>query len=373
MRSARFMLTVGTRPEIVKMAPILRAAAEHGLAVDLVHTGQHYDDALDGVFFRELGLQTPVTRLDVGSADRASQLARVEERLGPWIDRLRPDAVVVQGDTNSVLGAARAAVARGTWLAHVEAGLRCGDLEMPEELNRRETDRLSDWLFAPTPEARDHLLREGCDADRVFVTGNTVVDELELQLPRARGLRVAAGLGLRAGAFGLATIHRRENVEDPLRLRDLLQGLEGAAGALGLPVVLPLHPRTAARIQELGLVLSRSCVAIPPKGYLEFLSLLSEAALVWTDSGGVQEEACSLGVPCVVLRESTERPEAIAAGAGRLAGRYPAAIVEASRELICASRSWNNPFGDGKAGERIVSLLIQLTAHASRRNAKDPT
>ncbi len=355
----RLLLVVGTRPEVVKMAPVVRAADRHGVPFLLVHSGQHYDDALDGVFFRELGLPAPSVQLGVGSCERPEQVERVRGGVREVARRERPDVIVVQGDTNSALGGARAADDLGISLAHVEAGLRCGDLAMPEEQNRREADRLASLRFAPTPEAQVALLTEGCAPESVFVTGNTVVDELERQLPRARARGAAARLGLRPGAFGLATIHRQEAVHDGPVLREVLAGVARGMDAWQLPVVLPAHPRTARRIRELRIDLSGGLRLMPPLGYLDFLSLLADAAVVWTDSGGVQEEACCLGVPSVVLRDSTERPEAVEAGASRLAGRVATSIEAASAAAREAPLGWPNPFGDGKAGERILATLLR--------------
>ncbi|MAE96963.1 MAG: UDP-N-acetylglucosamine 2-epimerase (non-hydrolyzing) [Deltaproteobacteria bacterium] len=359
-RTARKLLfVVGTRPELVKIAPVIRAARSRDLSTVLIHTGQHYDDALDAIFFQELDLPEPDLRLGVGSCGRDRQIERVRAGVEQAIDRERPDLVVAQGDTNSVLGAARAAEGRGVDLVHVEAGLRCGDLTMAEERNRIEADRLAAWSFAPTAEARAALLGEGGDPRRIFVTGNTVVDELERQLPGARRRAAPRRFGVSPGAYGLATIHRHEGVEDPAVLRELLAGLGSSAELWDLPVLFPAHPRTERRIREAGLELPDRIRLVPALGYLDFLSLLASATIVWTDSGGVQEEACCLGVPSVVLRESTERPEAIEVGASRLGGRRSETILAASRAARAAARGWAHPFGDGKAGERIVALLLQ--------------
>ena len=351
-------IVVGTRPEIIKMAPLVRACRARGLPYLLLHTGQHYSFEMDGVFFSELGLPAPDVNLEVGSGTQIYQVSSAMSGLEPILAEHRPDVVLVEGDTNSVLAAALAANKAGIRVGHVEAGLRSYDRGMPEEVNRVLTDHLADFLFAPTPGARDILLGEGLPAARVHVTGNTVVDELLLQRGRARRPGLLERFGVEPGRFALATLHRAENVDDPARLRGALGGLAGVSEALGLPVLAALHPRTQARIAELEPGLTRGLRVLPPLGYLDFLGLHAEAGLMLTDSGGLQEEACCLRVPCVTLRDNTERPESVEVGANRLAGADPARIVEAARAMSARARDWPNPFGDGRAGERIVDVLL---------------
>jgi UDP-N-acetylglucosamine 2-epimerase (non-hydrolysing) len=323
----------------------------------LLHTGQHYSFELDGVFFTELGLPAPHRNLEVGSGSQSYQLAAVIEGLAPVLVEERPDVVLVEGDTNSVLAAALAANKSGIAVGHVEAGLRSYDRRMPEELNRVLTDHLADWLFAPTPGARDILRGEGLPASRIHVTGNTVVDELLLQRLRADRPGLAERFGVTPGRFALATVHRAENVDDDGRLRSILAGLDAAGRALGIPVLAAFHPRTTARMAALGLAASGTLRGLPPLGYLDFLGLHAAAALMLTDSGGLQEEACCLRVPCVTLRDNTERPESVAVGANVLAGADTEAIVACARAMAAKPRTWENPFGDGMSGLRIVDLL----------------
>ncbi len=351
-------IVVGTRPEIIKMAPLVRACRARGLPYLLLHTGQHYSFEMDGVFFAELGLPAPDVNLDVGSGTQIYQVSSAMSGLEPILEEHRPDVVLVEGDTNSVLAAALAANKAGIRVGHVEAGLRSYDRGMPEEINRVLTDHLADFLFAPTPGARDILLGEGLPAARVHVTGNTVVDELLLQRERARRPGLLERFGVEPGRFALATLHRAENVDDPARLRGALGGLAGVSETLGLPVLAALHPRTQSRIAALEPGLTRGLRVLPPLGYLDFLGLHAEAALMLTDSGGLQEEACCLRVPCVTLRDNTERPESVEVGANRLAGADPARIVDAARAMAARARDWPNPFGDGRAGERIVDVLL---------------
>jgi UDP-N-acetylglucosamine 2-epimerase (non-hydrolysing) len=353
----KLAIVVGTRPEIIKMAPVVRACIARRVPYLLLHTGQHYSFELDGVFFEELGLPRPHRNLEVGSGTQSYQIAAVIEKLAPVLEAERPDAVLVEGDTNSVLAAALAANKGGIAVGHVEAGLRSYDRGMPEEINRVLTDHLAEWLFAPTTNARDILLGEGIATERVVVTGNTVVDELLLQRPRAERPELFERFGVARGGYALATVHRAENVDVDARLRAILAGLDAAGRALELPVLAALHPRTTTRMAALGLAATGAVRALPPLGYLDFLGLQAGAALVLTDSGGLQEEACALRVPCVTLRDNTERPESVAVGANVLAGADADRIVACARRMAARPRTWTNPFGDGRSGERIVAHL----------------
>jgi UDP-N-acetylglucosamine 2-epimerase (non-hydrolysing) len=353
-------LVIGVRPEVVKMAPVIRACRALGVPSFVLHTGQHYDWSLDGLFFRQLELAPPDVRLEVRGGARDEQLARTRVAVRDVLIAHRATAVVVQGDTNSTLGSALGGRDAGLPVVHVEAGLRCGDLRMAEEHNRRECDAFAALLCAPTELSRTNLLAEAVPG-RIEVTGNTVVDELQRQL----GLLPRADLspfGVAPPEYLLATVHRRETVEDDVALREVFRGLELAAHHAGLPVVAPLHPRTQQRLAELGVALGERVRAVPPAGYVEFLQLHRNAALVLTDSGGVQEEACVLGVPCVILRETTERPEAVQMGAARIAGVRSEDNLAAARELLGGAKTWPNPFGDGKAGERIAQQVGSFAA-----------
>jgi len=362
-------VVVGTRPEVIKMAPVLRALRERGAPGLLVHTGQHYSAELAARLFRELELPDPDLNLGVGSGSGARQLGRVLRRIEPVLRRERPDVVLVEGDTNSVLAAALAAQTLGLRIGHVEAGLRSGDRTMPEETNRILTDHLATDLFAPTDAARRNLCREGIDRARIHVTGNTVVDELLRQLPLARAEGAPARFGVERGGYALATMHRPASVERLGTLRDLLAGLARAGRALRRPVLMSLHPRTARRIAQAGLRPRGPVRLMPALGYRAFLGLLEGAALVLTDSGGLQEEACALRVPCVTLRDSTERPESVEVGANALAGSDPSRIVARAREMVARPRTWPNPYGDGRAGARIVDLLLGAVLRSPARGA----
>ena len=351
-------IVVGTRPEIIKMAPVIRACIQRRAPYVLIHTGQHYSFEMDGVFFRGLELPEPRHNLEVGSGSQAYQIGAIVSGMAPILEREPPDVLLVEGDTNSVLAAGLAAHKLGFRVGHVEAGLRSYDRTMPEEVNRILTDHLSDHCFAPTEHARRILLGEGIGADRVHVTGNTVVDELLRQRERARTPGLLQRFGVSPGRYALATTHRPENVDHEVRLRGIFTGLAETGRALGMPILASLHPRTAKALDALGFGLDGPVRRLPPLGYLEFLGLHAEAALVLTDSGGLQEEACCLRVPCVTLRDNTERPESVEVGANLLVGAEGARIVAGARAMVARPRDWPNPFGDGKSGQRIVDLLL---------------
>jgi len=354
------MIVLGTRPEIIKMSPVIRACEALSTPYRVIHTGQHYSYAMDRIFFEELELPAPTHNLDVGSALHAVQtgaiMAGVEKVL---LDEGSLTAVLVQGDTNTVLGGALAAAKLHKPVGHVEAGLRSFDRTMPEEVNRIVADHISDLLFAPTSRARGYLLREGIEEEKIRVTGNTIVDAVQQNLAIAdRRGNALETLGISPKDFFLVTAHRAENVDDPDRLTGILEGLSAVGAEHGREVIFPMHPRTRERLKSFSLE-PEGVRIIEPLGFLEFLQLEAKAALVLTDSGGVQEETCILGVPCVTLRENTERPETIDAGSNILAGTDPERIAGAVREQLSRRRIWTNPFGDGHAGERIVRISLE--------------
>ncbi len=351
-------IVVGTRPEIIKMAPLVRACSERGVPYRLLHTGQHYSYEMDGVFFEELGLPAPHANLEVGSGTPAYQIGAILGGMATAIERERPDWVLVEGDTNSVLAAALAGQKLGVRVGHVEAGLRSYDRGMPEEINRILTDHLSDHLYAPTAHARRTLLGEGIGEARIRVTGNTVVDELLLQRPRAEARGAAARFGVTPKRYAVATVHRAENTDQEARLRGIVRGLSEAARSTGLEILCAVHPRTTPRLAALGLDWGPGVRALPPLPYLDFLGLHAQAALTLTDSGGLQEEACCLGVPCVTLRDNTERPESVEAGANVLVGADAEAIVAGARRMLASPGGWSNPFGDGRAAHHILDALL---------------
>jgi len=350
-------VVLGTRPEIIKFSPIIREMERRGLDYFILHTGQHYSYNMDRVFFEQLGLPEARYNLEVGSGTHAEQTGRMLMGIERVLLGEKPDVVLVEGDTNTVLAGALAAYKIGVKVGHVEAGLRSYDRRMPEEINRVLVDHCSDLLFAPTEKARRTLLREGIADEKIFVTGNTIVDAVyqNLEISKER-CSILEDLDLVSGGYFLATVHRQENVDDEGRFRGIMEGLEAVGREFGLEVVYPIHPRARRRLRMFGLE-PRGIRLIEPLDYLGFLQLESNAGLVLTDSGGVQEEACILGVPCVTLRDNTERPETLEVGANVLAGTDPRVIVEKVKYMLGKSNSWVNPFGDGRAGVRIVEIL----------------
>lgn len=350
----------------MKIAPLLRSFGAAGHESVLVHTGQHYDASMSDAFFRDLEIPPPDHHLEAGSGSHAVQTARVMERFEPVLLEVRPDWLVVVGDVNSTLACALVAVKLksevGCRIAHVEAGLRSGDWRMPEEVNRVLTDRISDLLLTPSPDARPNLLLEGIPEERIRFVGNVMIDTLMQQLPAARALDVAGRFGLARREYAVATLHRPSNVDSPDTLRLILAALERVSERW--PVVLPLHPRTLRQIETFGLShLIERIRIVEPLGYREMLSLTDGAALVLTDSGGLQEETTALGVPCVTLREQTERPITIHEGTNRLAP-FPITtegVVHSARRAVeeaSLRRHQPRPTGwDGQAAHRITNLL----------------
>jgi len=354
----RVLSIVGTRPNLVKMAPVVaelqdRAAFEHLL----VHTGQHYDERMSQIFLDELGVGAPDHMLRVGSATHAVQTARIMERLEPILVDWRPDLVLVPGDVNSTLAAALTAVKLGVAVGHVEAGLRSFDRTMPEEINRVLTDQISELLFTHSPEARGHLLREGCAEGSVHEVGNTMIDTLVAMRHQIDPEAMAGAHGVRRGDYLVVTLHRPALVDGPLLAEAVAQL---AAVSRSMPVVFPVHPRTRAAIAALGgRAGADGLLLVEPLGYVDFLGLVSGAAGVLTDSGGIQEETTVLGIPCLTLRANTERPVTVQQGTNVLLGLDPKRIAEAP-ELIARARGRRSvlPVGwDGAAAKRLVDVL----------------
>jgi UDP-N-acetylglucosamine 2-epimerase (non-hydrolysing) len=351
-------IIVGTRPEIIKMSPVIRACADSGLAYLVVDTGQHYDHNMNAIFFKELDLPRPDYQLGVGSGPQGQQTGRLLMAIEEILQDNRPDIVLVQGDTNTVLAGALAAAKLHIPVGHVEAGLRSFDRNMPEEINRVLADHVSDLLFAPTVGPTENLLREGIEKNKIFITGNTIVDAVRQGLEIARHKStILKRLGLAPGDYILLTAHRAENVDNRQRLSDLLSTLEVVYRATNLPIVYPIHPRTALRMSEFGLRLPTSIRVVEPLGFLDFVRLEADARLVLTDSGGVQEESCILCVPCVTLRDNTERPETVKVGANVVAGVRPETVLTGVAAMLKATGDWRNPFGDGQSGARIVKIV----------------
>ena len=351
------VIILGTRPEIIKMSPVIRECEKQNLDYCIIHTGQHYSYEMDRVFFEELELPQPEYNLDAGSGTHAEQTGKIMFGVERVLKNVKPDIILVEGDTNTVMAGALAATKLHIKVGHVEAGLRSYDRRMPEEINRIVADHVSDYLFAPTEKAKQNLLREGVEEDKIFVTGNTIVDAVYQNLEIAkRKVNVLKDLGLKPKEYFLVTAHRQENVDVKERLKGILKGLELIHEEFSMPVIFPIHPRTRRRIREFGLSLDGVTVN-DPLGFLEFLQLEANARLVLTDSGGVQEETCILGVPCVTLRDNTERPETLEVGSNIIVGTKREKILEGVKLMFNKENSWENPFGDGRAGERIIEIL----------------
>jgi UDP-N-acetylglucosamine 2-epimerase (non-hydrolysing) len=350
-------IILGTRPEIIKMSPVIRECQRLGLDHFILHTGQHYSYNMDRVFFEELRLPEARYNLEVGSGAHGEQTGKMLAGIEKVLMKEKPEAVIVQGDTNTVLAGALAAVKLGIKVGHVEAGLRSYDRSMPEEINRVMADHCSDVLFAPTEKCKKILLGEGIPDSRIHVTGNTIVDAVFQNLKLAKEKNTLEELDIKPKNYFLVTAHRQENVDDPVRFEGILKGLEKIGNEFNIPVIYPIHPRSKKRVEEFGIRTDGSIRFIDPVEFLDFLNLESGARLVLTDSGGVQEETCILGVPCVTLRDNTERPETIEIGSNMLAGTEPEMIIECAHRMLEKGKGWMNPFGDGRAAERIVSAM----------------
>jgi UDP-N-acetylglucosamine 2-epimerase (non-hydrolysing) len=356
----KIIVVAGARPNFIKIAPLMTAlAAIPACTPILVHTGQHYDAGMSDVFFQELQIPHPLHALGVGSGSHAEQTARVMLAFEPLLRQERPNWVVVVGDVNSTLACALTAAKQGVPVAHVEAGLRSFDRTMPEEINRQLTDAISELLFTPSEDANANLHREGIAAARIHLVGNIMIDTLRRYEMAARARQTCKLYDLAAGSYALVTLHRPSNVDDRDTLQTLLQLL--ACLHEQTPVLFPAHPRTQARLQAWGIALPKGLRLCAPVGYLDFLSLMADARLVLTDSGGVQEETTALGIPCLTLRENTERPVTVTCGTNRVVGTDPCRILTAVNQVVAAGPLPKRlpPLWDGQTAPRIARLLAK--------------
>lgn len=362
---------VGARPNFIKIAPLLKEMRKHPqMTPVLVHTGQHYDVSMAGQFFEDLGIPSPDMSLEVGSGSHAYQTAEVMKRLEPVLEREQPDLVLVVGDVNSTMAAAVTAVKLHIPVAHVEAGLRSFDRSMPEEINRLVTDAVSEYLFVTEESGIRNLVTEGVDRRKIFFVGNVMIDSLEASRRLWERSGILDHLGLAKGQYGVLTLHRPSNVDNPVMLKALIEVI--ADVAVHQPIVFPVHPRTCQRLEDLpaakkllsffdGEIRKRGIVCLAPLGYLDFMALVANARIILTDSGGIQEETTALGIPCLTLRENTERPVTISHGTNRLVGTSPEKIREEARRVLHAPRTVPAPppLWDGRASERIVAVLLE--------------
>ncbi|HKT89067.1 MAG TPA: UDP-N-acetylglucosamine 2-epimerase (non-hydrolyzing) [Candidatus Sulfotelmatobacter sp.] len=350
---------VGARPNFMKAAPVLRALSAQGVRQTLIHTGQHYDAAMSDVFFQQLEMPEPDCNLEVGSGTHAQQTARIMIAIEPVLRERKPDFVLVYGDVNSTVAAALVCSKLGIKVAHVEAGLRSRDRTMPEEINRLITDQLSDLLFTPSPDGDENLVHEGIDASKIHRVGNVMIDTLVRLLPRAEA-KFPADI---PSPYALVTLHRPSNVDDVPWLKEMLSTLAALSGRLHL--IFPVHPRTRQRLDELGstLITNSRLRLLQPLPYLEFLALQQRAAMVITDSGGIQEETTFLGVPCLTVRENTERPVTVTNGTNQLVGRDLQKLRNAADEILQRGPQTQSPrsvpLWDGHAAERIARVLVR--------------
>ncbi len=365
----KILNVVGARPNFMKMAPIIAALNRRPTEVThrLAHTGQHYDETMSAAFFRDLRMPEPDINLETRAGTHAQQTARVMLAFEEVLIIQQPDWMVVVGDVNSTLACALVASKLNVRIAHVEAGLRSFDRTMPEEINRVLTDQLSDLLLTPSEDADANLRREGIPVERIMRVGNVMIDTLFQQLDRAQSSIILNDLKLLPREFAVLTLHRPANVDDPETLRRICYAIGEIAR--DLPVVFPAHPRTQARMSEFGISAPAGVRVVDPLGYLDFLRLWSSARLALTDSGGLQEETTALGIPCLTLRENTERPITIEQGTNRLVGSEPARIIGAAREILSNGALYKGrapELWDGHAAERIVEALIANAGSPSR-------
>jgi UDP-N-acetylglucosamine 2-epimerase (non-hydrolysing) len=369
---------VGARPNFMKVAPIVEAMKrrEREFTPLVVHTGQHYDASMSDAFFRDLDLPRPDVYLDVGSASHAAQTAAVMERFEPVLIEHKPDWVLVVGDVNSTLACALVCAKLGIKVAHVEAGLRSRDRTMPEEINRLLTDQIADLLFTPSADADENLRAEGIPQERICLVGNVMIDSLIKHLPRAQELDTIRQ-DLQLPDYAVLTLHRPSNVDDPTTLKRILEAVEEIGKRI--PVVFPVHPRTKKMILERPSVDRLANAAglwfVDPLGYLDFLGLYSQARLVLTDSGGIQEETSFLGIPCLTLRENTERPITVTMGTNKIVGNDPEKIITAAFDALNEStkKSATIPLWDGRTAERIVDELLKTSMPKSGGKPTFPT
>ena len=364
MKSFSLAIVLGTRPEIIKLAPVIRELGRHKVPFFILHTGQHYSAVMDQVFFEQLELPAARFRLDVGSGNHGEQTGAMLGRIEEVFLREKPSHVLVHGDTNSALAGALAAVKLHIPVVHVEAGLRSYFRAMAEEVNRVLIDQVSDLLLVPTKKAGHQAEREGVSKKQIVVTGNTIVDVVLQECRRAeKKSRILETFNLEKGKYLLLTAHRPENVDDQDELARIIVGIKKISVKHKLPIVWPLHPRTRKNLQSFELMSSVNEIPtlkiVEPVGFWDFLSLEMNARLIITDSGGIQEEACILKVPCVTLRENTERPETVEVRSNILVGTDPKKIAAGVERMLLSSRKWKNPFGDGKSAEKSVAALLK--------------
>lgn len=353
---------LGTRPEIIKTSPVIKQLQKEKINFFIIHTGQHYSYFMDKTFFEELNIPNPEYNLNIGSGTHGMQTGKMLEKIEEVLLKEKPEIVMVQGDTNSTLAGALAATKLRINIGHIEAGLRSFDMRMPEEKNRKLTDHISNFLFCPTNNSKENLNNEGIDDNIIYITGNTIVDVLTDQIQKAQNLKsiqkeILNKLDLEKKDYFLMTLHREENVDYIQKLRLIFKSLKEIYKKYNIPIITPIHPRTKKMLNEFNIRIPPGVILIDPQPYSTFLTLEANSKLILTDSGGIQEEACILGVPCVTLRDNTERPESIEVGANILVGTESETILKGVEKMLNVDRNWDNPFGDGKASKKIIEII----------------
>ncbi len=360
----KIAIVVGTRPEVIKMSPVIRACQIAKVSFIIIHSNQHYSENMDAIFFEQLELPQPDYNLEVGSGTHGNQIGNILIKMEPILEKEQPNVVLVQGDTNTVAAAAMLSSKLNIRLGHIEAGLRSYDRRMPEETNRIMTDHLSDFLFAVSKVQSNILIHEGINKERIFTVGNTIVDAVSQNIKLAESKSsILDQLNVAPQDYVLFTAHRASNVDDIHAFREVLQIID----SIPETVVWPMHLRSKKKLESFQLSLPSNVLVTEPLGYFDFLSLEKHASLIVTDSGGLQEEACILKVPCITIRENTERPETIDVGANKLVGRNLKKFSDAYKYWQSSSRSWENPFGDGSTANKILQIITGNSAQLSNR------
>lgn len=352
-------ILLGTRPEIIKLSSLIRECRVRQLDYFIIHTNQHYSDTMDAIFFKDLELPQPTYNLRIGSGSHGEQTGKMLIEIEKILSNEKPDILYVQGDTNTVMAGAITAAKTDIKIAHVEAGLRSYDRTMPEEINRIITDHVSDYLFTPTQKAANILSGEGIPQSKIYNVGNTIVDAVQEGLIIARKMNPLKTLGAKEDEYFLLTLHRPSNVDDRKTLENIFLGLGQIYQKYGLPIIFPIHPRTKKQMIKFGINLPDGITEIEPVGFLEMLSMEKGARLIFTDSGGIQEEACIMQKRCITLRDNTERPETLDVGGNILSERTPNAILQNVDDMMAKRISWYNPFGDGASAKNILNIITR--------------
>jgi UDP-N-acetylglucosamine 2-epimerase (non-hydrolysing) len=355
----KIAIILGTRPEIIKLSPIVRELQKRKIDYFIIHSNQHYSPEMDEIFFKELQLPLPKYNLNIGSQSRIKTISLIQKLSKNILETEKPDWVLVQGDTNTVLAGAEIAHKLGIKVAHIEAGLRSYDKSMPEEINRIKTDHISDTLFAPTETQKNILIKEGTDSQKIFIVGNTIVDAILQNLELIKDHQEFEHFNNEK--YFLLTAHRPSNVDNKENLQKIINALTNISKKYNFKIYFPVHPRTKKQIDIFNIKLDTNIFnVLAPVGYLEMLSLEKNAQLIFTDSGGIQEEACILKVPCITLRDNTERPETIDVGANLVTGLQYSNILSATRKMLKIKHSWKNPFGNGTTSQKIIYIISKI-------------